>query len=76
MILHRAKDYYENDKKKDLKSKQEINTEIYLKKKKIPYHMVKKDIICQKKKKEKLKEYQKNYPKNYMKNDKDVIKML
>ena len=63
-------------KKKDLKSKQEINTEIYLKKKKIPYHMVKKDIICQKKKKEKLKEYQRNYPKNYMKNDKDVIKML
>ena len=38
--------------------------------------MVKKDIICQKKKKEKLKEYQRNYPKNYMKNDKDVIKML
>ena len=62
--------------KKDLKSKQEINTEIYLKKKKIPYHMEKKDIICQKKKKEKLKEYQRNYPKNDMKNGKNVIKML
>ena len=38
--------------------------------------MEKKDIICQKKKKEKLKEYQRNYPKNDMKNGKDVIKML
>ena len=33
VILKRAKDYYKNDKK-DLESKQEINTEIYLKKKK------------------------------------------
>ena len=34
MILNRAKDYYENDQEK-LRGKQEINTEIYLKKKKI-----------------------------------------
>ena len=34
MILNRAKDYYENDKEK-LRGKLEINTEIYLKKKKI-----------------------------------------
>ena len=34
VILKRAKDYYENDKKR-LREKQEINTEIYLKKKKI-----------------------------------------
>ena len=34
MILNRAKDYYENDKER-LRGKQEINTEIYLKEKKI-----------------------------------------
>ena len=34
VILNRAKDYYENDKEK-LRGKLEINTEIYLKKKKI-----------------------------------------
>ena len=34
VILSRAKDYYEKDKER-LKNKQEINTEIYLKNKKI-----------------------------------------
>ena len=34
VILNRAKDYYENDKER-LRGKQEINTEIYLKEKKI-----------------------------------------
>ena len=33
VILNRAKDYYENDKER-LKERQEINTEIYPKKKK------------------------------------------
>ena len=48
MILNRAKDYYENDKE----SKQEKNTETYLKKKKIKRdNMEKTDIaICLKKK--------------------------
>ena len=52
VILNRAKDYYENNKKK-LKSKQEINTKTYLKKKKIKKeNMEKIDIsICLKKRK-------------------------
>ena len=33
VILNRAKDYYENDKKKRLGEKARINTETYLKKK-------------------------------------------
>ena len=51
MILNRAKDYYENDQEK-LRGKQEINTEIYLKKKKIKKeNMGRIDIaICLKKK--------------------------
>ena len=51
VILNRAKDYYENDKQR-LESKQEINTETYLKKKKIKReNMEKIDIeICLKKK--------------------------
>ena len=45
MILNRAKDYYKNDKK-DYESKQEINTETYLKKKKTKReHKGKTDII-------------------------------
>ena len=45
VILNRAKDYYENDKK-DYESKQEINTETYLKKKKTKReHKGKTDII-------------------------------
>ena len=51
VILHRAKDYYENDKER-LRGKQEINTETYLKKKKIKKeNMGRIDItICLKKK--------------------------
>ena len=51
MILNRAKDYYENDKEK-LRGKQEINTEIYLKNKKIKKENIGRiDIaICLKKK--------------------------
>ena len=61
VILNRAKDYYENDKEK-LESKQEINTETYLKEKnkkreyrKNRYHNMSEE------KKQRLKEYQKNY---------------
>ena len=51
VILNRAKDYYENDK--EIKREQEINTETYLKKKKIKKeNMEKIDIsICLKKRK-------------------------
>ena len=47
VILNRAKDYYENDKG----GKQEINTETYLKKKKIKRENMEKTdtIICLKK---------------------------
>ena len=61
VILNRAKDYYENDKER-LESKQEINTETYLKEKnkkreyrKNRYHNMSEE------KKQRLKEYQKNY---------------
>ena len=62
MILNRAKDYNENDKKRFRTSKR-FNKEIYLNKKKIETeNMEKIDIsICLKKRKKKLKEYQKNY---------------
>ena len=60
VILNRAKDYYENDK--ESLREQEINTEIYLKKKKIKrenmenrYHN-----MCEENK-QRLKECQKNY---------------
>ena len=66
VILNRAKDYYENDKKKGIKQK--IIKEIYLKKIKIrnmeienreyarnTYHNMSEE------KKQRLKEYQKNY---------------
>ena len=61
MILNRAKDYYENDKKR--LREQEISTETYLKKTKTKgENMEKTDTaICLKKKKKGLKEYQKNY---------------
>ena len=50
VILNRAKYYYENDKK-DYESKQEINTETYLKKKKTKRENMEKTdiIICLKK---------------------------
>ena len=49
VILNKAKDYYKNDKDR-LKNRQEINTETYLKKRKIKKeNMGKKDItICRK----------------------------
>ena len=51
VILNRAKDYYEHDKERS-KEQEEINTENYLKKKKIKReNMEKSDIpICLKKK--------------------------
>ena len=51
VILNRAKDYYENDKKRLRWGKQEINTETYLNKKKIKKEdILKIDItICLKK---------------------------
>ena len=60
MILSRAKDYYENDKEI---SKQEINTENYLKKKKIKKREYGKNkyLNMSEEKKKRLKEYQKNY---------------
>ena len=62
MILNRAKDYYENDQEK-LRGKQEINTEIYLKKKKIKKREYGKNRYrnMSEQKKQRLKEYQKNY---------------
>ena len=52
VILNRAKDYYENDKDR-LRKKQEINTEIYLKKINIKGENIGKTdtIICLKKRK-------------------------
>ena len=50
MILNRAKDYYENDKE----SKQEINTETYLKKKIIKRENIEKNMSEEKKKSKKL----------------------
>ena len=59
------KDYYKNDKER-LKSKQEINTEIYLKKKKYKKRAYGRNNISEEKKqlykkKRISKEYQKNY---------------
>ena len=59
------KDYYKNDKER-LKSKQEINTEIYLKKKKNKKRAYGRNNISEEKKqlykkKRISKEYQKNY---------------
>ena len=49
VILKRAKDYYENDKE-SLREHEEINTEVYLKKKKIKReNMEETDTICLKK---------------------------
>ena len=63
MILNRAKYYYENNKELLRGREQKINTENYLKKKKIlKESMEKKEIVtCLKKIKKKLKEYQNNY---------------
>ena len=60
VILNRAKDYYENNKKK-LKSKQKINTKTYLKKKKIKKreHRRNRYRNMSEEKKQRLKEYQK-----------------
>ena len=60
VILNRAKDYYKNDKER-LREQAEINTETYLKKKKIKRQNMEKtdSAICLKKKKQRLKEYQK-----------------
>ena len=60
VILNRAKDYYENNKKK-LKSKQKINTKTYLKKKKIKKreHRRNRYRNVSEEKKQRLKEYQK-----------------
>ena len=51
VILNRAKDYYKTDLKKDEKSKQEINTDIYLKKIRIKRENMEETdtIICLKK---------------------------
>ena len=58
VILNRAKDYYENNKKLLREREQKINTENYLTRKKISKECL--DIItCLKKIKKKLKEYQK-----------------
>ena len=61
VILNRAKDYYENDKER-LESKQEINTETYLKEKnkKTEYRKNRYRNMSEEKK-QRLKEYQKNY---------------
>ena len=55
MILNRAKDYYENDKERLREHAQDINTETYLKKKKIKRENVEETdiIICLKKKNKK-----------------------
>ena len=59
MVLNKAKDYYKNNKDR-VRKKPEINTETYLKKKKIKKeNMEKIDITrCLKRR---LKEYRKNY---------------
>ena len=74
MILHRAKYYYENIIiKRDWGVKQEINTETYLKQKKIKRENMQKigTTICLKKKRQRLKEYKKNYreAKNFLYNN-------
>ena len=56
MILNRAKDYYENDKE----SKQEINTETYLKKKIIKRENMEKNMSEEKKNIKKIIERQKS----------------
>ena len=56
MILNRAKDYYENDKE----SKQEINTETYLKKKIIKRENMEKNMSEEKKKIKKIIERRKS----------------
>ena len=64
VILNKAKDYYENDKKR-LKGKQEINTEIYLKQKKIKReNMEETDIIICLKKERKIKRISKKLPRD------------
>ena len=56
VILNRAKDYYENDKE----SKQEINTETYLKKKIIKRENMEKNMSEEKKNIKKIIERQKS----------------
>ena len=56
MILNRARDYYENDKE----SKQEINTETYLKKKIIKRENMEKNMSEEKKNIKKIIERQKS----------------
>ena len=58
MKLNRAQDYYKNDKK-DYEREQEINTEIYLKKKKKKYRYH--NIPKEKPNKQTLKIYEKHY---------------
>ena len=62
VILSRSKDYYENNKER-LRTKARINTETYLKKKKIKKREYGKNryLNMSEEKKQRLKEYQKNY---------------
>ena len=62
VILHRVKDYYEKIKK-NWESKQKINIETYLKKKKNKKRIYGKNRYrnMSEEKKQKLKEYQNNY---------------
>ena len=63
VILHRAKDYYENDKERltEQARDKKRNLSEEEKNKKREYGEKKDTIICLKKIKQRLKEYQKNY---------------